>query len=190
MAKRRIDRRIERTKRRLHEALLGLINTRRYATISIREITEAADVGRSTFYSHFRSKEELMFKAFERGLRDLAMRGTTAGERGRAFHFSLPLLRHMGEQRRFVRAILADDASAMIRRKTAAILVDVVKVELEGMPTANREKGYLDAKTAREAEARAIVGAYLGLVEWWLATETKVSAEAVDAVFQQIAARL
>jgi AcrR family transcriptional regulator len=190
VAQRRTDRRIERTKRRLHEALLGLIDKKRYAAISIRDVTEAADVGRSTFYSHFTSKEELLFTAFERGLRDLATRATASGERGRTFHFSLPLLRHIGEQRRFALAMLADDASAMIRRKTAVILTDVVKVELERMPSVKHERTFhLDAKTAREAEARAIVGAYLGLVEWWLASGTKVSAEAVDAMFQQIATR-
>lgn len=188
MAQRRTDRRIQRTKRRLHEALLGLIDKKRYAAISIREITQAADVGRSTFYSHFKSKEELLFLAFERGLRDLALRGAAAGERGRTFHFSLPLLRHIGEQRRFAHAMLADDAGAMIRRKTAAILTEVVKIELDRMPSAKREKSVrLDAKTARDAEARAIVGAYLGLVEWWLTSGTRASAEAVDAVFQQIA---
>ena len=53
MGKRRPDRRIERTKRQLHAALLALIERRSYPRITVHDITAHANVGRSTFYSHF-----------------------------------------------------------------------------------------------------------------------------------------
>lgn len=181
VTERRTDGRIARTKRRLHAALLGLIAAKRYAAISIRDIARAADVGRSTFYSHFTSKEDLLFRAFERHLRDLATRPPAPGAPDGVFQFSLPLLRHIGEQRRFALAMLVNGGSARIRRRTVAILTEVVRLELERSPRAGRD--------LVQAEARAIVGAYLGLVEWWLTSGTKVGAEGVDALFQRIARR-
>ena len=59
MSSQRPDRRVRRTKRRLKAALLESINERDYDTITIEDITEQADVGRSTFYSHFTSKDDL-----------------------------------------------------------------------------------------------------------------------------------
>ena len=64
MNPRQLDRRVRRTRRRLKEALLGLIQERPYEAVTVQNIIDRADVGRSTFYSHFRSKEELLFDGF------------------------------------------------------------------------------------------------------------------------------
>src|SRR2546428_12440895 len=118
MGKRRPDRRIERTKRQLHAALLALIERRSYPRITVHDITAHANVGRSTFYSHFKSKEDLLFRAFERRLKSLATQPPAHGQsRAAGFQFSLPLIRHIGEQRRFAQAMLAGEGSALIRRK-------------------------------------------------------------------------
>ena len=190
MSPQRSDRRAQRTRRQLHAAMLELIDRRSYGKITVDEIARRADVGRSTFYSHFKSKEDLLFTAFGRALRALAA-PTVLSQRGRPrrFHFSLPLLRHIGDQRRFALALLANDAGAMIRRKTASILTEVVALELEHGSASHPSKvTLLDPRSAREADARAIAGAYLGLVEWWLTSGTKAPAETVDAIFQQFAA--
>src|SRR5690625_3144539 len=52
----RIDPRIRRTRRSLHEALLALLEDRELAAISVRDIVRTADVNRSTFYLHYRDK--------------------------------------------------------------------------------------------------------------------------------------
>ena len=54
------DRRIERTKRLLHGALGSLIHQKSYDDIVVKEILARANVGRSTFYTHFRDKDELL----------------------------------------------------------------------------------------------------------------------------------
>lgn len=59
--KRKEDRRIRRTRRMLQEALVGLLRSKPLAKIRIKEIVEAADVSRPTFYHHFATKEELLF---------------------------------------------------------------------------------------------------------------------------------
>ena len=55
------DRRVNRTRRLLREALLALIMEEGYDAVTIEEITDRADLGRTTFYLHYRDKEDLAF---------------------------------------------------------------------------------------------------------------------------------
>src|SRR5260370_17924001 len=59
------DRRVQRTKKLLHKALMSLILEKKYESITVQEILDRADVGRSTFYMHFRDKDELLFSGFQ-----------------------------------------------------------------------------------------------------------------------------
>jgi AcrR family transcriptional regulator len=54
------DRRIQKTKSVLHEALGSLIREKPYDAIVVQEILDRANVGRSTFYMHFRDKDDLL----------------------------------------------------------------------------------------------------------------------------------
>ena len=58
------DRRIQRTRQALRTALLELTKEKAYDSISIEEITERADVGRATFYLHYKDKEDLLLEQF------------------------------------------------------------------------------------------------------------------------------
>lgn len=57
------DRRSARTRRQLREALLELVVEKDYDKITIQEIVDRADVGRTTFYAHFQTKDELLVGA-------------------------------------------------------------------------------------------------------------------------------
>ena len=66
------NRRVQRTRRTLREALVALILERGWDRFSIQDICERADVGRSTFYTHFADKEDVVGAGFEdlgRGVR-------------------------------------------------------------------------------------------------------------------------
>lgn len=56
-----VDRRIQRTKKALTEALIQLILENGYERVTVQDIIDKANVGRSTFYSHYESKEQLLF---------------------------------------------------------------------------------------------------------------------------------
>jgi AcrR family transcriptional regulator len=176
----RLDRRVGRSKRRLKEALLALIDERDYDAITVGDITRRADVGRSTFYVHYTSKEDLLFDGFERALLALAQHEPPRGSRS-GFRFSLPLLRHIRAQRRFALATMVHGANARIRKQTLAIFANVVRHELaRGSP--RRPAG--DARML-EAHVHAVAGAFLGLVTWWLTEGIRAAPEAVDQVFQR-----
>jgi AcrR family transcriptional regulator len=56
----KIDRRKQRTRRMLRDALLALIVEKGYDDLSVQDITEKADLRRATFYLHYADKDELL----------------------------------------------------------------------------------------------------------------------------------
>ena len=65
---RKPDRRIERTRNRLGNALIALIQEKPIDKVTVREVLDRARVGRSTFYVHYRDKDDLLLSELEQGL--------------------------------------------------------------------------------------------------------------------------
>ncbi len=76
------DRRVRRTRAALREALVELIVERGYDRITVRDVLDRADIGRSTFYAHYRDKDALFASCFE-DLRDELQRELRVLEGGR-----------------------------------------------------------------------------------------------------------
>jgi len=178
MQTRRPDRRILRTKNRLKSALLELIARRHYDEITVEEIVDLAQIGRSTFYSHFSSKEELLFAGFDYWVLSLSEpNGSPASPK--RFQFSLPMLHHIRAQKHFFQATVERSPAGGVRRKTTALIAEVARRELERIEPSQEA-------ASREAQAHAVAGAFLGLVSWWLASGDRMTAEEADRVFQRL----
>lgn len=70
----RHHRRRQRSQQQLEQATLELLIEQGYDGFSIQEIADRADLGRGTFYLHFRDKEEAVWAVFIRGLREVEAR--------------------------------------------------------------------------------------------------------------------
>ena len=66
------DRRTIRTRHLLSQALVDLIKEKRFDEITVQDVIDRADVGRSTFYSHFRDKEDLFQVGWQEFMKDFA----------------------------------------------------------------------------------------------------------------------
>lgn len=72
----KIDRRVRKTKRQLREALTTLLLTKSFSEITVREISELADVNRGTFYTHYRDTADLLYQlenSFLESLQDISV---------------------------------------------------------------------------------------------------------------------
>src|SRR5580658_5978971 len=74
------DRRIERTRNALLTAFRELMLTRGYVALSVEDIAACANVGRSTFYTHFKSREDILMKSLERPTAPLAALASPDGD--------------------------------------------------------------------------------------------------------------
>src|SRR5579871_6195119 len=66
MAEQKPDRRVQKTRQALQEALIALILEKGYDNVIVRDILDRANVGRSTFYAHYQDKDDLLRSRFER----------------------------------------------------------------------------------------------------------------------------
>src|SRR5512145_1813977 len=114
MAVEKVDRRVRRTKDMLRGALLALIKEKGYERITVQEIIDRADVGRSTFYAHFRDKEDLLVYGLEE-LREPFGSTPVGNRRGAGGSPSLAVFEHFARYN--------DVWSAMARRRGAEVFV-------------------------------------------------------------------
>jgi AcrR family transcriptional regulator len=175
------DRRVQRTHRALREALVALITERGWDGFSVQDVCDRADVGRSTFYTHFADKEELVGGSFEdlrRTLRAQAAAASGAGSRPLAF--SRGLIEHAYEQRRLFLAIVGKRSGHLVQRKFRELVVGLVRDDLTGV---------LAAGPRRDAVAAFLAGALLELLTWSLESKAaSLQPEGLDALFHQFAA--
>lgn len=68
-----VDRRVQKSKKLLSDALVSLILEKGYEEVTIQDILDRANIGRSTFYAHFENKEQLLLFGHEH-LRNLALK--------------------------------------------------------------------------------------------------------------------
>ena len=95
------DRRIQKTRDLLHRSLAALIHEKPYDSISVKEILDRANVGRSTFYTHFSDKDELLVSSIHDLLRSIqtAKPPSSAKRSERIISFSLPIFEHIDHHR-------------------------------------------------------------------------------------------
>lgn len=115
-ALRAIDRRTVRTRRLLRDALMDLALEKGYDGITVEEITERADLGRTTFYLHYRDKDELFLESIEATANELMhqvqlMDGNQGIPGAPSTPFELAF-RHAAENSTLYRILLKSDAAA------------------------------------------------------------------------------
>jgi AcrR family transcriptional regulator len=176
-----VDRRVTRTRTLLQDALIALIPERGYAAITVEDICEKANIGRSTFYTHYAGKDELRSATIDAHLRLPGDRRPSADpDKNQLFAFSLPMFEHAHAFRSLHRVMLAssgdtihDEIRKRIRRAVRSELIA-------------RRIG--DAGVPVEFAVQFISGAFQAVLAWWVAAEKDLSPIEVDGLFQRMAA--
>jgi AcrR family transcriptional regulator len=124
MRQAKTDRRSLRTRHLLMQAMIELMRSKRYDAITVQEIADQANVGRSTFYAHFTDKDDLLLDGVRRMLDSLDTDTAEAtGPRTRPYP-SLALFRHVGAQ--------ADLYEVLAKGRGLALFLSALHDELTG----------------------------------------------------------
>lgn len=155
-----MDARVRRTRDSILDAFVGLSLDRRYDRIRTSDLIAASGVGRSTFYEHFRSKDEVLLAAIEPLLLPLANaalgRASTAQVRA--------MLDHVWGQRALGRVILNSRAALRLQRRLAALI----------------EARLANGGTVPPAmQAVATAAGQLAMLRMWLAGDVSCSSDAL-----------
>src|SRR6516164_9340157 len=185
MAKTSIDRRVARSREMLHQALLSLIMEKGYEPITVEDICERANVGRSTFYAHFTGKDDLKRSGLGHLRQELLdrHRSASASEQSSAgpFGFSLPMFEHARDHMNLYRALVGSKGGAIALDTIRQTLCEFVRGELA------KTEGKDTNRVPREFVVQHIVGAYMAVLTWWLDGGAKLPPERMDAMFQSLA---
>ena len=116
-----MDPRVRRTRERLRDALVSLTREKGYGEIRVADLLSRADVGRATFYAHYRDKEDLLISLFL-GMIDHFERIGAAEEPEAVLPGARQLLRHFHEAKEFGRALQRADKMQVLLRACEARL--------------------------------------------------------------------
>lgn len=156
------DRRVRRTRKLLHDAFLALVLDKGYEKTTIQDILDRADVGRSTFYVHFRDKEALLTSSFDE-MRDQLEHQLADIDATSPVDVTLPaelLYEHAYRNQRVYRALCGRQGGALVQRYLRRLIGDLLRKHLR--PNVSR------ADVPTEVAAEFYTSATLGLLVWWI----------------------
>lgn len=165
------DRRAVRTRSAVVRAFVRLVFERRYDQIRAVDLAVAAGIGRSTFYEHFRGKDDVLLAAIEPILVPLANAAS-----GRVSRAALRMmLEHVWERRALGRLIFDSTAAPRLRQRLAAMIETRMTIE-----------GYGPAPLALPASAAA--AGQLAILRMWVAGEISCSVDGLAGQFMAFSA--
>jgi len=162
----RTDRRSRRTRRAVIDAMVALLCERTFTEITVQQLIDRADIGRATFYAHFRDKLDVV-DAVMSDVLDGLHAGPDGGPRdGPAGALPLrALFRHVAERADQFRAMLATPGAEVFWAQARATLADAVEAQLRSQPPASRDHPGVPSAVRAQVVAGAVEGAF----RWWLA---------------------
>lgn len=175
------DRRTLRTQEALLNALIDLLKVKHYDAISVKDIIDQANVGRSTFYAHFQTKDDLLKCGFERVL-DLLLDLLVFDATNRRLTLNTaPLFRHAQGHAGLFRTLAWGSGFEVITAQGQASLGVKFQQALSPILTAERQE-----TVPLSALSYSLAGSLLILLKWWLENGMPGSPETMDGIFQQL----
>jgi AcrR family transcriptional regulator len=193
---RRTDRRIYRTKRMLKEALFTLILEKGYDGVSVEDITRKADLGRTTFYLHYRDKEDLLLKSIDAIADDLlgqiSHSNLLASDSGTIPTFTemrqlnpvLLVFKHAGENANLYQIILRGGSATTAAGRFREI-ISMAASSFFGTNLIQTDDG-AQPTVPLDVLANYFAGSLLSLVTWWLENGMPYPPEQMADIFRQL----
>ncbi len=186
MKKVQVDRRVQRTRQLLQDALLALILEKGYAAITIQDILDRATLGRSTFYTHYRDKDELLvseFEHFREMFEEYDAQSSTArpGRRAAVPSPSLAFFRHAGEQHQLYKAMIGKQGGEVVQKYLYQYVSELMREHLNRQIDSAR-----NLAVPREILVHYLVSSFLALLTWWLDHDMPYTAERMEEIFQTL----
>lgn len=184
-----VDRRIQKTRKLLSDSLIALILEKGYEAVTIQNIIDRANVGRSTFYAHFENKEQLLLGGHQT-FRELLETDPLAKQRSKNMDLNLlHLYKHAGENLQLAKALLGKKGGNIVTEHLREVMSHKILENLGKQRSKSRTGQKMFSFTA-DAAASAMVS----LLTNWLENEmpftpeemAKTSDELLDAFLKRI----
>ncbi|MGH9792429.1 MAG: TetR/AcrR family transcriptional regulator, partial [Candidatus Acidiferrales bacterium] len=176
---------VQRTRELLQKALIELISERGYDAITIQDIVDRANVGRTTLYLHYRSKGELFISCHEASASEFHLGPLCRLSREALLSPEAPpgrtyAYRHLLDARALLSPIFQGKDSLLILRR----IRDRSAQEIEASLRATFAEA--DSSIPFDVLANYLAGAQIALVQWWLEKRQPHRPETLAQTFHRL----
>jgi AcrR family transcriptional regulator len=171
MPKQKIDRRVERTRQLLQNALSELILEKGYEKVTVQDVIDRANVGRSTFYAHFENLDQLLLSGFEplRAQFEDFLSGTTFDMES-PWALSLAMFQQVQKQQGGYITL------THVQKYLYGYLLEHLK---SALPKRNKN-------IPPELLAHYVASSFIALMTWWIDNDYPFPAEKINEYLRQL----
>ncbi len=182
-----MDRRQLKTRQAIIDAFVGLLTKNSYEKISVKDIIDAANIGRSTFYSHFETKDELarqicidLFTHIFSHVIPPCSTHNFSDKPQNAQNRIAHILYHLRDKRDYYQGIITHDESTLFLRFFREYMLKNVTIKLAGS-----QKEALQ-KVPEDFLISSLTSSFIGMVRWWFKNNMQQPSEEVAQYFMAL----
>lgn len=178
----KLDRRATRTRQSLNEAIIALIREKRWDEITVQDVIDRANVGRSTFYAHYRGKEDLLRSAFAEFLEAIGAQIRWENLPAGRVVPVLELFSHLQDEfHHFYRALARSRKTDLFFKIGPGQMAKGIEQSLSGW-LADRPQPALPIRVLSNYLASGI----LSMLKWWLDQNMPYPPKRMDEIFHEL----
>lgn len=164
------DKRVRRSRRLMGDALLELLQNHDLSTITVRAVTDAADVGYMTFYRHYESLDDLLVDRIRSIIEEQIHRVMMACDQQGELIF-----RHIAENAALYRTLLFNRSAAQARQKLAGMLAEFFLLTVRDDPL-----------IPNDLQAQQMAAGVLSLMGWWFERGMEMPIDRMAALYNRL----
>lgn len=176
----RQDRRVRRTQNLLAKALIALTLEKGYEAITIREITERADVGYATFFRHYHDKDALLHDVLEVILDELTELLSPTSNQTNSIVVGTLLFHYVQTHSEVIHVLLKTSTSL-------SLMQHVTDVSVQSMLRQHAPRA--DSPVPIEIAAFHLINSSIALIQWWLEHAMPYPPEQMGIIYHHLIAQ-
>jgi AcrR family transcriptional regulator len=151
----------------------------------LKRRTESSDVGRSTFYTHYRDKDELLVS----GIHDMLKPARTtelassAGRHERILSFSLPIFEHLDRHRRAGEAKMRARGRAILHERLRTVLAELIADDVRRDLQSQRK---VAGKIPSDLLVQYLASTFVLVLNWWVESRSRLFPTEVNDLFRAL----
>lgn len=175
------DQRVRRTRDRLGDALVELLVKIPFDDITVQNVLDRAGVSRSTFYAHYRDKNDLFLSDAEEFFEAMATALSSFGDKSERVAPVQELFAHIAEARPFYNALVESGRLHDVMELGQQHFARGIEQRLNEIPRA-----HAIPRDRRGAIAHGLAGTLFSLLVWWVQHQMTLSPEEMDKLFHRL----
>lgn len=180
-SEKKTDARVRRTRDALGDALVALMHEKPFDTITVQDVLDRAKIGRSTFYSHYSDKDDLLMSDAEEFFESVAMLLSRRDDKSDRVFPVREFFAHISEAKQFVEALMSAGKFHDNMELAHGLFARGIERRLSELP-----RGQGIPANERPAIAFAHAGTLLSLLSWWIDRGMKQTPAEMDQLFHKM----